>query len=310
MWARLPPWRSTIAAFAYYVAVDWSAASVPRLGRDSIWVAAYGLRRGRLRRLVLENLATRAGATERLGRLIARFARDGRVLAGFDFPFGYARGTAARLELAGAPWRATWNALAAGIRDDGENANNRFDMAEDWNRCLSGAAFPFWGNVREETRPYLVRRGRRAHGVGDPPERRLCDLRVPGTHSVWQLAGNGSVGSQMLLGIPRIRQLRRDPRLAAISAVWPFETGLADDPAKRVIFAEAYPSLVPPDQWAGQPKDAGQVTALAKHLARLDRACDKAALFGADPGLGAEERRAVIGEEAWILGVAGPRTGS
>jgi precorrin-8X/cobalt-precorrin-8 methylmutase len=297
--------RRRIARFRSYIAVDWSGASVPRSGRDSIWIAAYSRGQNRLARVALENPPTRDAATRRLADLIAASAQAGRVLVGFDFPFGYVRGTAARLGLKGPPWRATWRALSDAVRDDAANANNRFDVAEDLNRRLGGEAFPFWGNVREEARPFLLRRGRRPHGPHDLAERRHADAAVPGTHTVWQLAGNGSVGSQMLLGIPRVWQLRCHPRLAAISAIWPFETGLADDPDKPAIFAEAYPSLVAPDPWPDLPKDAGQVTALAKHLAQQDSAGLMPRLFAADRTLGAAARRAVVEEEAWILGVTG-----
>jgi precorrin-8X/cobalt-precorrin-8 methylmutase len=199
-----------------------------------------------------------------------------------------------------------WGHLAAQMRDDPRNANNRFDIAEAMNRALTGEAFPFWGNVREERRAHLVRRGRRPPGPGDLAERRLCDARMPRAKTVWQLAGAGSVGSQVLLGLPYVWRLRADPALRDLAAIWPFETGLADDPARRVMLAEAYPSLVRPKSLAGRPKDAGQVVALAEHFARLDEGGALAHLFGADPKLGPAERRRVIAEEAWILGVTGP----
>ncbi|MGH7004372.1 MAG: hypothetical protein ACREIP_10535, partial [Alphaproteobacteria bacterium] len=217
--------------------VDWSAASTPRLGRDSIWIAAadrraHGNRHGAVR-TDLVNLRTRAEAVQWLEARLMALAAHGRVLVGFDFPFGYPAGTASRLGLTGTPWRALWSDLAAAIADGPDNANNRFDLAEAWNKRICGDAFPFWGNVREETRPHLLRRNCRVHGVNDPALRRLADARVPGAHTVWQLAGNGSVGSQALLGIPRVRQLRHAPGLAAVTAIWPFETGLADDAEKR-----------------------------------------------------------------------------
>ena len=293
-------------AFASYIVVDWSAASVPRRGRDSIWVAALARAGATLERVALANPATRAQAAEALAALIARRAALGRVLVGFDFPFGYPAGMAARLGLGAPAWRATWRHLADRVRDDARNGNNRFDLAEALNRALTGAAYPFWGNVREEMRAFLVRRGRRAPIAGDLAERRLCDARVPSAKTVWQLAGAGSVGSQVLLGLPMVWRLRHDPRLAGDAAIWPFETGLADAAGKRIILAEAYPSLVRPRTLAGKPKDAGQVVALAAHFARLDARDALAPLFAADPSLSVAERRRVIEEEAWILGVTGP----
>jgi precorrin-8X/cobalt-precorrin-8 methylmutase len=288
--------------------VDWSAASAPRLGKDSIWIAVAERLRGRgkaVRRTDLVNLRTRAEAASWLETRLAALAKKGRVLAGFDFPFGYPAGTAARLGLNGTAWRSLWTALAAAIADDAGNANNRFDVAEDWNRRLCGEAFPFWGNVREEHRAHLVRRGCRAHGPGDLPRRRLADARVPGAHPVWQLAGNGSVGSQALLGIPRVWQMRHAPALETISAIWPFETGLADDASKRVILAESYPSLVRAKRLARLPKDAGQVAAMVEAFARADAAGELPFWFTGDPALGDDERAAIETEEAWILGLSG-----
>jgi len=295
--------------FHAYVMVDWSAASTPRLGRDSIWIAVAERRpHGRAKRVVrtaLVNFRTRADATQWLEAKLGALGAKGRVLCGFDFPFGYPAGTAARLGLTGTPWRALWSALAGAIADGPDNANNRFDLAEDWNRRMAGEAFPFWGNVREETRGHLLRRGCRAHGAGDPALRRLADARVSGAHTVWQLAGNGSVGSQALLGIPRVRQLRHAPKLAPITAIWPFETGLGDAAEKHIILAEAYPSLLKPKRLANLPKDAGQVAAMVEFFARSDRDGTLAALLAGDAALGAAERRAVEREEAWILGVTG-----
>jgi hypothetical protein len=65
------------------------------------------------------------------------------------------------------------------------------------------------------------------------------------------LLGRGietSVGIQSLTGIARLRRLRNDPKLAGVSAVWPFETGWAAKakwlPAHvLVLHAEIYPSV-------------------------------------------------------------------
>ncbi|MEQ8440882.1 MAG: cobalamin biosynthesis protein CbiG [Alphaproteobacteria bacterium] len=291
-------------AFDAYVMVDWSAARTPKRGRDSIWIACVERHARGLRRTVLENPATRAAATGRLGDLLVRLADGGkRVLAGFDFPFGYPVGTGARLGHDGLVWRRTWAQIADLLDDADDNANNRFDVAETLNRALSGEAFPFWGNTERRDRPFLKFRGRRAHGPGDLSERRLCEARVRTTKPVWQLAYNGSVGSQALTGIPRVWQLRTDARLAFRTQIWPFETGLADAPAARVILAEVYPSILPPENLPNLPKDAGQVSAMAKALARWDDAGRLAALMAGDPGLSDEEVRIVETEEAWILGV-------
>ena len=296
-----------MADFSAYVMVDWSAASAARLGRDSIWIAVAQRRgkRPRVSRSDLVNLPTRSDACRWLETRLTALAAEGRVLVGFDFPFGYPAGTAQRLGLNGAPWRSLWTALAHAVVDGPGNANNRFDVAEDWNRRLTGEAFPFWGNVREEARGHLLRRGCRAHGPGDLPRRRLADARVPGAHPVWQLAGNGSVGSQALLGIPRVWQLRHAPALAQATAIWPFETGFADDAGKQIILAESYPSLIRPLRLAHLPKDAGQVAAMVKAFERADAEGALPGWFAGDPELSATEREAAAQEEAWILGLTG-----
>ena len=133
-------------------------------------------------------------------------------------------------------------------------------------------------------------------------ERRLIENRVPGAKTVWQLNGAGSVGGQVLTGIPRVWQLRTDPRLAFTTQIWPFETGLDDQPEARLILAEAYPSIVPPLALDGLPKDAGQVCALAEHLAGEDCAGRLGDLMRGGE-ISAESRRIIETEEAWILGI-------
>jgi hypothetical protein len=292
--------------FQSYIAVDWSAAARPTRGRDSIWIAAVARdARGRPRRTHLENPSTRQAATERLVELAAaRLDRGHRVLIGFDFPFGYPAGTAAALGLAGGlEWRKLWARIDALLQDAPDNANNRFEVGAALNQALTGEAFPFWAHDGARDRPLLARRGRRPHGPDDLAERRLVERRAPRTQPVWKLAGAGAVGSQALTGIPRVWRIRTDPALAFACQVWPFETGLTEAPAGDLILAELYPSLVAPDAIEGLPKDAGQVSAVAKALARLDAAGRLGPLFAGDPTLDAAERATVEREEAWILGV-------
>jgi len=290
--------------FDSYVMVDWSGASAPRTGKDSIWVAILARRQNRLRMAHLRNLPTRWEATMWLGdRLAALADRGDRVLVGFDFPFGFPHGTVQALGLSGLPWRHMWQLLSDEIEDDQQNRNKRFDVAEHLNRRLTGEAFPFWGNVREEDRQYLLRRGRRPHKRADLTERRIVDRRVPGAQPVWKLAGIGSVGSQTLTGIPKVWSLRCDPRLAFRTHIWPFETGLNHDAAAQIIFAEAYPSLFPVKEISGRPKDAAQVSSVVRRFAALDKRGALESLFQADPALSEAEKTAVEREEAWILGV-------
>lgn len=293
--------------FDAYVMVDWSAASVPRRGRDSIWIAERVRKRHGVRRTALVNPPTRQEATTLLLSRLTRLADGGRrVLVGFDFPFGYPAGTAARLGASadGLPWRQIWRTLAEGIEDDGANRNNRFDLAERLNERLSGEAFPFWGAAREEHRRYLRRRGRRPHGPNDLPERRICERYVRRAQPVWKLAGIGAVGGQALTGIPRVHELRQHAALSRISKVWPFETGLRHDARPQILFAEAYPSLIAASRIDALPKDARQVDAVTRWLARVDSAGALASLFAGPDALTLDQCGAVMAEEAWILGVA------
>ena len=297
------------ALFDRYVMVDWSAAAVPRLGRDSIWVAALQRRRGKIETLLLENLATRADAKAVLrGLLIASLAHGERTVLGFDFPFAYPAGLAARLGLAGAPWRAIWDTIAGLIEDGPDNRNNRFAVGAELNRRLTGAAFPFWGCPGGEASAHLQPKHHRRHDAAEFPEHRLVEARMRGPQPGWKLAGAGSAGGQALTGIPVLRALRDDPALRHALRVWPFETGLAaPGPSRhpRAVMAEIYPSLVPAPARAGEVKDSAQVRHLAHHFAALDAKGALAPLLAGDPGLSPEERTRVEREEGWVLGVAG-----
>ena len=102
---------------------------------------------------------------------------------------------------------------------------------------------------------------------------RLTDKRAR-SGSPFRLFGTASVGSQSLTGIARLHQLRNDPKFAAISAVWPFETGWATK-AKwlpkhvLVLHAEIYPSVR--DPMPDEIKDRGQVRAMWQWARDLDR---------------------------------------
>jgi hypothetical protein len=288
------------ALFDTYVVVDWSAAATPKQGADSIWLCHLSRFTGRSR---LANPATRHEAETQLTRLIeADLAAGRRILAGFDFPFAYSAGLAARLALGSPAWRAVWDEIAALIRDDARNGNNRFAVAAELNRRISGGAFPFWACPIGQASPTLGMRHHRRHETEGLAERRLAEHRVVGPQPAWKLAGTGSAGGQALTGIPVVRRLR--DKFGSTARVWPFETGLAA-PARRsqVVFAEVYPSLVVPSCRPGEPKDAGQVRAMAGHFAALDERGALAALFAGDPDLLPAERAVVEREEGWILGV-------
>jgi precorrin-8X/cobalt-precorrin-8 methylmutase len=296
--------------FDGYLMVDWSAAATPRRGKDSIWLCHLARENGRLRQLCIENPATRLAARDRLLALLtAELGARRSTLVGFDFPFGYPRGFAARLGLAGPAWRATWDLLAELLVEGAENANNRFAVAAQLNERACGRAAPFWGCPRGAEGSFLRGTHHRAHDAIGLAERRLADGRLTGPQPVWKLAGTGSAGSQALTGIPILRWLRDHPALAKAARVWPFETGLTAPPRDgkkgRIIFAEIYPSLIPAPRRNGEVKDRAQVRAIAGHFAALDAAGRLAPLFAGDPTLTAEERAAIEAEESWTLGFTG-----
>ena len=291
--------------FHTHVIVDWSARSTPspaRPARDSIWWAVA-------RDGVVDEPAyarTRYDAVERLAALITKeIDAARRVLIGFDFPFGYPAGVAAHLT-GEASALTLWNWLAARIEDGEDNANNRFEIAEEINRTYPGIG-PFWGRPQNWPYPEVPTRessrtGREAH----PPERRIADLHAKGAKTIWQLAYAGSVGSQVLLGLPALKRLVEDPRLEGRAAVWPFDTGLRAPQAPAVI-TEIYPSLLRREieerKGEGEIPDAAQVRINAEAFARLDALGGLSPLFEGPPFLDATERRLIETEEAWILGL-------
>ena len=89
--------------FDAYLMVDWSAASTPKTGADSMWVFYK-----RADWELIENPPTRAAACTRILQLVGRSKG---ILVGMDFAFGYPVGLASRLGLAGAAYRAIWTEL-------------------------------------------------------------------------------------------------------------------------------------------------------------------------------------------------------
>jgi precorrin-8X/cobalt-precorrin-8 methylmutase len=285
--------------FDTYIMVDWSAANVPRLGRDSIWICRLG-KIGE----TLVNPATRYAAKGLIGDwLAAAQTEDQRVLLGFDFPFGYPVGFAARLGLPGTPWRAVWDEIAGLVQDDERNRNNRFDVAESLNHRISGSGFPFWGCPAAPLRAHLQGKHHRRHGSDGLAERRLVDLYIPSAQPCWKLLGAGSVGGQALTGIPVARALRDDPRWRRDARVWPFETGVRAPREARIVMAEVYPSLWAVKPEADEAKDAAQVRTVARFLRARDQADELPALFAGDSALTPAQRNQVEREEAWTLGV-------
>jgi len=273
-----------MSVFDIVVMVDWSARSTPsprKPTKDAIFIAvAEG------GAVELRYCRTRAQAMADIGALLERAleARK-RVLAGFDFPFGYPEGFAEAVT-GRADVFALWAWLAARIEDADDNGNNRFDAAEALNRMFPGVG-PFWGCPAGRATPDLPMRGTLRHGHGWP-ERRLVEQQMIRAQPVWKLFTTGSVGSQALLGIARLQALRE--QFGAAVAVRPFEARAAP-----ILLAEIYPSMLDAEvrqrQAPGEILDAAQVRVMAQAFAGLpaDRLEDM---------LREGDR-----EEGWILGL-------
>jgi hypothetical protein len=291
--------------FNAYVMVDWSAASKPTTGPDSIWVGV--LKRNVRFQLAFEshNPPTRKEAEALIDKILVDLAKRGdRALVGFDFPLGFPRGTAEALKLKGAPHAALIDFVAAEIKDKPDNANNRFQVGAKINRLMTGEAFPFWGCPPKDEQTMLRAKRPREHGERDLPEFRHADLALKGPQSVWKLYYQGSVGGQALTGLPVVKRLKA-ARGEAVR-LWPFETGwkalkTEDLDGVEAVFAEIYPSLVLSKVGAGEIKDQAQVRAIGEHFAALDEKDALAAAFG--PKKGQEIHAAAVeSEEGWILG--------
>lgn len=272
-----------MSAFETVVMVDWSGGNQGRARpqEDAIW-ACIG-RGGVTEEPVY--LRHRGAAEDWIAALIETEGAAGRrVLAGFDFPFGYPAGFARALTGSNDP-RAVWRWLAARI-EDRPTSNNRFDVAAEMNRAFPGIG-PFWGNGLAREIPDLPEKGN-ARTFRWDPERRAAEQEVgaKGAFTCWQLAGAGAVGSQVLMGLPVLERLAQ--RLGA--AIWPFEP-----PGRDVVFVEIWPSLlasvIAEQQRAREIRDAVQVRVLARVVSAL-----------APERLG--EMLAVDApEEGWILGL-------
>jgi precorrin-8X/cobalt-precorrin-8 methylmutase len=280
-----------VTLFDRYIAVDWSAANERRTGKDSIWVAERGPEGARLSL----NPSTRAEATALvIERLKAARAAGERVMVGFDFVFGYPRG-AARAISGKAGWRAMWDAIGEAVIDSAENKSNRFEVASTFNRTLELAHF--WGHPPHHRYADLAPT-RPQHDYLHIGEHRLAETYARGPQPVWKLSGVGSVGSQTLLGIFRLREIK-----AALpeARVWPFETSFESDLGPLTL-VEIYPSMFP---ITGKidPKDREQVEVSVARFAELDAAGLLGEFLSAPGILLDTQRRDALEEEGWIAGV-------
>jgi len=270
------------------VVVDWSGGNDrgPTPKKDAIWAAV--VRDGKA--LPSCYLRNRQSAEAWLSTLFAAELSAGRrVLAGFDFPFGYPAGFAKVLVGRAAPL-PVWDWFARHLHDT-PKANNRFELAARINDLFPGVG-PFWFNAGRQAFAALPRcgRDRQDHSMA---EKRLCEQRANGAFTCWQLGGAGAVGSQVMTGLAVLSRLRT--AFADKISVWPFEALTAP-----VVLAEVWPSLYAGQVRAalgpGDIKDEVQVRLLAQRIWAAQDAGELAGQLAAPP----MQARA---EEGWILGV-------
>ena len=272
--------------FDTIVVVDWSASATPspaKPSKDAIWIAV-----ARGDAVETSYHRTRADAVKILADLFdSEIAAGRRVLAGFDFPFGYPTGFAHAVTGQRDPL-ALWDWLAENVQDGDDNANNRFQVAAALNRMFPDQR-PFWGRPQSlQTVDVPATKSARYDRFS---ERRAVEAQVPTAQPVWKLYTTGSVGSQALLGLARLSALRA--RFGAQLSIWPFEA-----PNARIVLAEVWPSLlakaiaarIRPDDI----KDDVQVRVLAEALVQCDARGDLGRVMDAGNG---------PADEGWILGV-------
>ncbi len=295
--------------FHTYIIVDWSAKSElssAKPCRDAIWWAIARAKSRNVMVEVPEYARGRHNAIERLAAIVtAERTANRRVLLGFDLPFGFPAGVAKHLT-GSANALKLWDWLDKRIKDNKDNNNNRFEVAGEINQTYPGVG-PFWGCPAKSK--YLgipAKKSSRTCQELHPREYRIADLRAEGAKTVWQLYGAGSVGSQVLVGLPAIKRLISHLDIGNQVSIWPFQTGLCV-PDASVIIVEIYPSLIRHsiDRKRNEDEilDRAQVRVNAEAFASLDAQGDLALLFKGDINLTSSKRQAIETEEGWILGL-------
>lgn len=213
----------------------------------------------------------------------------GPALVGFDFPFGYPHGSGLG---GGRPLAAR---LARLVTDDADGGNNRFAVAERLNRDFA-APGPFWGGPSAPRKPAFGSFGFAEHREAE----RYLHARGWRPMSVWQVAYAGSVGGQVLTGLPAVHGLAHHRAFAGRARFWPFET----DWHRRldgIVIAEIWPSLAAHDRVRHPIRDARQVIAMRDWLLAADRQDRIAEALAKPPGLTRREAHVCAREEGWIV---------
>ncbi|WP_319823968.1 molybdopterin-binding protein [Thalassovita sp.] len=271
--------------------LDWSAASTPKTGADSVWLALAGAGG-----VTTSNPPTRGEAEAELKATIQASLDAGeRLLLGCDFSLGFPVGFAERLTGQGRA-QAVWEWLAQHVHDGDDNRHSLREVAGRINQLFPDQG-PFWGNGAKNEVAHLSRtKPARSATLNEfrLTEKEARALKLS-PKSCWQLAGAGAVGAQTLVGLPMLSRFRQ--AFGRHMAVWPFQ-----NPDAPIVVAEVYPSMLTAEVaalQAGQPgmiKDEAQVRVLASALLSLSEGGELDALFQDDLPV-------VAREEGWILGL-------
>jgi hypothetical protein len=310
--------------FDAYLFVDWSATNrrAAGPGPDQLWLGE----------LEAGNQPTEAWFASRRDcaghveqRLLYHVAAEHRVLVGFDFAYGYPVGfvDAAGIPARAGKWKAVWTVLSALLSDDEQNRSNRFEVAAALNAMITppGAGVPpgpFWNTpapapmltANSPLFPFTARNGVNL-AAWRIVEQRLQQAGMH-PHSVFKLFTAGSVGSQVLTGIPVLHRIRQHPLLRELSLVWPFETGFSDLAVRGrrpfVLHAEIWPGVVQQRAdalIAADPqliKDKAQVRAMCLWAEELDVGGQLGQNFSTPSEMPLSEQERCVNEEGWILG--------
>jgi molybdopterin molybdotransferase len=266
-----------LSAFDTFVMVDWSGGNDRGLTpkKDAIWAAVH--RSGVPEAPVY--LRNRAVAEDWLVDLLTSERAAGRrLLAGFDFPFGYPAGFAKALTGSSDPF-AVWKWFEARV-EDSPKANNRFALAGQINRQLGVGNGPFWFSPPSMEIDGLPRT--KADYANPFSDSRRAEMQAKGAFTCWQMGGAGAVGGQVFMGLPVLERLRQKFDVA----VWPFQPLTAP-----IAFVEIWPSLTVGPAPDNQIKDAWQVSEMARQLSSLA------------PDQLDEMLRVDAPEEGWIFGL-------
>jgi molybdopterin molybdotransferase len=277
-----------VSRFDTILVADWSAGKrrPARPSKDAIWL---GVARGGVADDPVYCRSRQDAEALIAGLIKAEKDAGRRLLAAFDFPFGYPQGVTRRIVSSDDPLDL-WAWLADRITDAPDGSNNRYAIAEEMNRMFDGTG-PFWGKPNKQDWPDVPYR-KAGITYDQVAEHRACDRAARAASSCFQLAFPPTVGGQVLMGLPVLHRLR----CAGGVAVWPFEPW-QDAP---VVLAEIWPGLIEQavksqlSELGPQAiRDCEQVRLLALALSRLSE--DE--LHGWMSDLPDIAR-----QEAWILG--------